>query len=173
MTDIGELEKKAWFRFFKLCFVSVYVLSVCAVLFLSYDSLPSKYVDYWDIHCSDGRTAPTRENSIYPIDGQITPDEDSKARKLCEHQISAPSLPPGFVVEQMPPLPPGSNRETAARRNFIPDEKNYSLAPQYATRGSYKEAAKTFILGLGIVILLGEFIRRSFLYVVAGKPFFS
>ena len=72
MTDIGELEKKAWFRFFKLCFVSVYVLSVCAVLFLSYDSLPSKYVDYWDIHCSDGRTAPTRENSIYPIDGQIT-----------------------------------------------------------------------------------------------------
>jgi len=173
MTDIGELEKKAWFRFFKLCFVSVYVLSVCAVLFLSYDSLPSKYVDYWDIHCSDGRTAPTRENSIYPIDGQISPDEDSKARKLCEHQISAPSLPPGFVVEQMPPLPPGSNRETAARRNFIPDEKNYSLVPQYATRGSYKEAAQNFILGLGIVVLLGEFIRRSFLYVVAGKPFFS
>ena len=144
MTDIGELEKKAWFRFFKLCFVSVYVLSVCAVLFLSYDSLPSKYVDYWDIHCSDGRTAPTRENSIYPIDGQITPAEDSKARKLCA----------------------GAPWE---------DEKNYSysLVPQYATRGSYRKAAQNFILGLGIVILLGEFIRRSFLYIVAGKPFFS
>src|SRR5215470_1217237 len=42
MTDIGELEKKAWFRFFKLCYVTAYVISVCAVLFLSYDSSPSK-----------------------------------------------------------------------------------------------------------------------------------
>ena len=160
MTDIGELEKKVWFRFFKLCYVSVYVVSVCAVLVLSYDTLPRKYVNYWDIRCSDGRTAPARENSIYPIDGQITPDEDAKARHLCD----LPPLPPGFVLDPPP---------TARSGGFIPDKKNYSLVPQYATRGSYKEAAQSFILGLGIVILLGEFIRRSFLYVVAGRPFFS
>src|SRR5262249_2025330 len=126
MTDIGELEKKAWFRFFKLCYVSVYVLSVCAVAFLSYDSLPTKYVDDWDIHCSDGRTAPTRENSIYPIDGQISPDEDSKARQLCAgpwNKYKRPAL------------------------NFIPDEKNYSLVAKHATRGSYKEAGKTLFWG--------------------------
>src|SRR5262250_1051014 len=119
MTDIGELEKKAWFRFFKLCFVSVYVLSVCAVLFLSYDSLPSKYVDCWDIHCSDGRTAPTRENSIYPIDGQITPDEDSKARKICEHQISHRRCHPALLWNKCHPYLKGLTVKP------LPDEISY------------------------------------------------
>jgi hypothetical protein len=147
MTEIDELEKKALFRFFKLCYVTVYVLSIGAVLALSYDSFPHNYVDYWDIHCSDGRRAPTRENSIYPIGGSISPDEDAKARGICARQLSGGGT-------------------------FIPDEKNYSLVPKYAIRGSYNEVGKILVLGLGIVILLGEFIRRSFLYVVAGKPFF-
>jgi len=107
------------------------------------------------------------------LTGKYRPTKILKPGSFVNTKFQHRRCHPGFVVEQMPPLPPGSNRETAARRNFIPDEKNYSLVPQYATRGSYKEAAQNFILGLGIVVLLGEFIRRSFLYVVAGKPFFS
>ena len=79
MPEVEDLGKKAWFRFFKLCYVFTYVALVFGVLLFAYSAL------------------------------------------------------------------------------------SYSII----------EAGKVLLWGLGTVILLGELIRRSFLYVVAGRPFFT
>lgn len=79
MIRVEELEKRAWYRFFKLCYVFTYIVLVSGVLFFAYGELPEDYI----------------------------------------------------------------------------------------------AAGKILLWGLGIVILLGELIRRSFLYVVAGRPFFT
>ena len=47
------------------------------------------------------------------------------------------------------------------------------LARERVERGSYGEAGQAFLLGLVTVIFVGELIRRSYLYIVAGIPFFS
>ncbi|MBI4529603.1 MAG: hypothetical protein HY695_37875 [Deltaproteobacteria bacterium] len=145
MVRTAELEKKAWYRFFKLCYVFAYVVSVCVVLLISYFDFPTEYIDSTSsiILCENGKRYLATANSIYPTSTELDSDDDQKARWLCFDIV-------GSVT-------------------FIPDEppRNYTFIPVKTTRGSYQP----LFWGLGIVIFLGEIIRRSFLYVVVGRPF--
>lgn len=166
-NHLKELEKKAWFRFLKLCYIFVYILAVAFVMVLAYGDLPRDYLDNWGsrIVCNSGMVYETSKNSIYPVNGNLDQEEDAKARKLCAYDITR------RMNEMIPPPPPGFVLEGSAVP--APTEKNYKLVTERKTRGSYKEVAKTLIWGLGTILFLGEVVRRSFLYVVAGKRFFS
>jgi hypothetical protein len=38
----------------------------------------------WAIHCSNGHVLSTLENSIYAINGELSPGEDHKVKALCD-----------------------------------------------------------------------------------------
>ena len=176
-NGVEELEKKTWFRFFKLCYIFVYVLAVAFVLFLVSFDLPKDYFDDWDsqIFCNNGKVYPTSGNSIYPHNGTLDQAGDAKAGKLCAgnifdqfDQIAREKQSKGIPPERLVPpedLPPD--------RYKLRTGTNYKLVTELKTRGSYKEVAKFLFWGLVIIWFLGEVVRRSFLYVAIGKKFFS
>lgn len=144
MTEVENLEKKAWYRFFKLCYLFAYVLSVSVVLFAAYQDRPTEYIDSDSsiIRCANGKEYSAGAISSYFARSQLDAYDDEKARKLC----TTPDLP----------------------LDVIELNKNYIFIPVKSIRGSYA----TLFWGFGTVILVGEVIRRSFLYVVAGRSFF-
>lgn len=171
----NELEKKAWYRFFKLCYGFGYVVSLTIAVAIGYSEFPVEYTDSDKsiIRCANGKEYPASTISSY-VNAALYLGTDEKARKLCEEpaqgeEIVGVELPDGRTVGVA--LPRGADPKIAIPRavaRIMAKDKNYTFIAVKAIRGSYE----TLFWGLGIVIFLGELIRRSFLYVVVGKPFF-
>jgi hypothetical protein len=153
MATDKNLQEKSWFRFVKLSYVLVYVALIAAVVVLAYIQLPYEYISDWEstILCSDGKAYKTGANSIYPSDGVLNTNGDIAARKLCAYNIV----------------------RDYSDQYQTPVDINYSLLPVRKTHGGYTQTAQTLFWGLAIVCLAGEIIRRSFFYVVTGRPFFA
>lgn len=178
MTE--NLEKKAWYRFFKLLYVFAYVLAVSVVLLIGYSELPTEYIDSHNsvIRCANGKEYSAGASSIYATgSGQLDASDDVKATKLCEDIFdrAAVDFHPPMAGKEVPleDIPEELRYKAGAEvpLGFVADisVKNYTFIPLKAVRGSYA----TLFWSLGTVILVGEVIRRSFLYVVAGRPFFN
>ena len=152
MTTVNDLERRAWYRFLKLCYALLYFICVALVVGYAYTSLPYEYLDDWNstIICTNGKSYPSGTNSIYVSEGRLNDDGDIDARKLCTYDVI----------------------RDYTNQYKTPKEKNYNLITLHATRGSYKEAGKILFWGLPVVYLVGELIRRSFLYVLVGQRFF-
>lgn len=152
------------------------------------------------IRCANGQTFSAGYNSIYSTEEQLDSNEDEKAKSLCSPRYvwgETLDLPDGGKVEIK--VPEGKDRQlevsnvkallqqgrfdsltyeshpsgiSVIRSKDWSDEMKagspkYHFIPVKAVRGGYA----TLFWGLGIVVLVGELIRRSFLYVVAGVPF--
>lgn len=165
MTDLNQLEKKAWYRFCKLCYGFAYAFALSFAVAIGYAAFPIEYIDSDEsiVVCASGSRHSARAISGYLSSSELSSFDDDKARKLCSSFEEKWLFEKGGWIYQDKltgeTLPPG----------VIPLEKDsdYIFIPVKAVRGGYG----TLLWGVGIVLFLGEIIRRSFLYVVAGKPF--
>jgi len=174
-----ELEKKSWFRFCKLCYGFAYVVSLMIAWAIGYAKFPVEYIDSDRsvIQCADGKQYSASAVSGYFFTSQLNSYNDEKARKLCTMpDIFDELMPdPKSAIAQRKDIFDELLPDTAANSKPEPSfdvieiNRNYTFISAKAVRGSYA----TLFWGLGIVVLAGEIIRRSFLYVVAGVPFFD
>lgn len=162
-----ELENRVWYRCCKLCYGFAYVIALSFAVALGYTARPVEYIDSDEsiIVCANGSSHSAREISGYFSSSELNSYADEKARQLCSGFEEKRLFEKGGWVYRDnltgEVLPPG----------VIPLERNsvYTFIPIKGVRGGYG----TILWGLGIVVLVGEIIRRSFLYVVAGIPFFD
>lgn len=99
----NELEKKAWYRFFKLCYGFGYIVSLVVAVAIGYSEFPVEYVDsdISIIRCANGKEYSARAISGYFVNNQLDSYDDEKARKLCEpnYKTVEVRLSDGRVVE--------------------------------------------------------------------------
>lgn len=192
MTDLNQLEKKAWYRFCKLCYGFAYAFALAFAVAIGYAAFPIEYIDSDEsiVVCASGSRHSARAISGYLSSSELDSFDDKKAKQLCSRDEKAAArgrfLTPDEVEEAMRPWEglQESNNSSLSVKNppnlsgtVVPDSdlppdlreqtKNYVFIPVKAVQGGYG----TLLWGVGIVLFLGEIIRRSFLYVVAGKPF--
>jgi len=191
MTEIQDLNKKAWYRLCKLCYGFVYVIALFVAAAIGYSDFPVEYVDSNKhiIRCANGKELPA--SAVLSLGNGGWEDVD-KAIELCSpikgFRSEAQEIVSGSPAWQM------SLRNSAGQRTYtyevtspagkkykLKSEKElsdveaysaviehyYTFIPGKTVRGGYA----TLLWSLGIVVFAGEIIRRSFLYVVAGIPF--
>lgn len=190
METIEELNSRAWYRFIKLTYILSYILFASGVSLVAY-STPARTTNA--IKCQSGVTFDIPDTSnIFNIFDEL------KAEEICK----MPPPPPGFKVDWATISPrknkmkvvefEGVKHEfpadatddeiraalsaTAPPRagqphiDFIPDPEPTKY--EVITKTSYRDTWQLLGYGFFAVVVLGEIIRRSFFYVVIGKPFF-
>jgi len=185
---VRELQKKAWFRFCKLAYVFGYIVSLTVAVVIGYSEFPVEYIDSDEsiVVCASGSRHSARAISDYFYSSELNSLVDEKARKLCTSEWAFEQevrLADDRTFKMGIPSWANLNVETSKITKLIEERKitdvfdiaalerkytDYIFIPSKAVRGSYA----TLLWGLGIVVLAGGIIRRSFLYVVAGVPFF-
>ena len=147
----GDLEHKPWYRFLKVLYLVIFILSFLSVVGIAWSEKPRRTIDgeLSSIACDNGKYYAPSKNSIWIIGDSLDYTDDNHARILCKYDT----------------LDFYSYRYS---NEFI--AKNYTLKPVY-TKTDYGSWLAYSFLGLAIVWLVLRIIKSAFFYVAVGsKP---
>lgn len=98
------------------------------------------------INCDNGQKYKVEDVSYVLTSNKLDDYEDKEARKLCAYGKDDLFSP-------------------------VPTSINYSLDLKIDNRFAWTKGAKNIFFGLLIVFIVFELIKRTFLYIAAGRPF--
>lgn len=156
MTTPLNLEEKVWYRLVKVIYIFFYIVACLIVALMAYSERPRTFVDSDRsfIICSNGISsayAAGKHRIGIGADGSVYSWDEPDAHKLCAYGII----------------------DDYRNQYATPPEKNYSVRVAYRHVGSRNAVLKVLVYGFLIVILTLEVIKRTFLYVAVGQPFFG
>lgn len=147
----GDLEYRAWYRFLKVLYLIIFILSILSVIGIAWLSKPSRTIDekLSSIACNNGKYYTPSKNSIWVIGDSLDYTDDQHARILCKYDTL------DFYNYRY------SNEYIA---------KNYTFKPVY-TKIDYGSWLAYSLIGLAVVWLVLRIIKLAFFYIVVGsKP---
>jgi hypothetical protein len=162
MEKRKELEAKPWYRFVKVLYILSYAVVLLFTVFVVYGQYkPYTSVDEsktW-ITCNYGnrRTFTAKQANIYImsnfLETKTLPNRDrTRIQELC-------GISQQEVQTSLNALYEGTGGEKAL----------FDISPSSTSYGSWGEFSKNLVIGLGIVFLIFEGIKRAFLYIVTGR----
>lgn len=150
-------EKKAWFRMSKVIYYLAAFLALLIVLVVAYSLRPSSHTytdgDKTIVACNNGKKVRNRIRYISE-NSDISFSDDIELKSLCKYGNS--DLITALEHQKQGELPVDRNY----RLEFYQTTNNY---------GSWEEAFATLLVGIPLVILVFEIIKRIFLYITIGK----
>lgn len=194
-TDLGQ---KAWYRLLKVVYFAAYILALSVIGSFAYTLRPTQVVDYEHstISCSSGDAYPLRRVSD-PCRSKEDFSEGSRCddvtRVLCAYGQGTEALGKA-IKEKYPQYAYLSDADLGKLvlgkflkgvfTDFlflqqldnpvpIPGEKNYAIEFTYETRGGWDVAIRGTLRGIALILVVFELLRRTFLYVVVGRRFFT
>jgi predicted nucleic acid-binding Zn ribbon protein len=141
-------ELKAWYRFLKVVYVLLFIVSVGFVCIVAFTTIPQRTLDgnLSMIKCENGKSYAPAKNSIYVYGDSLSYYDDQDARILCEYD--------------------STNYYSLTAASY----QNYTFAPAYI-EPDYSSWFFYTALALLIVWTILKLIRIGVQYVVlGGKP---
>lgn len=165
------LEKKRWYRFLKVVHIVFVIFLVLIAFAWAWSTKPKQIIDYANINCSNGHIFTSKEANIYLYNEEIDSYDDERIKNFCasdengrirvKNKISGKTgtmsleNPSSYLYEKLDAIP------------------TYNADFVYKTEGSWQAAITVFLKITIVGILFIEIIRRTLLYIVVGKSFFS
>ncbi len=145
--DRNKLKNKAWFRFFKLIYITAFSLSIVVFIFLSLKEIPEKSIDRERsfIKCDNGKKYFEEASSSYGYSDKLSIFNDQDARRLCAYTINY--------------------NDYLTKKNF---SKNYEFHPVY-TNPNYKEWLGYSFLSLVAILIFFKLVKFAFFYIAIGE----
>lgn len=166
MKTIYWLNEKLWYRLLKTIFVVVFILFILAtVLFVGNETKPKTYEDF-KITCNYGNKSSyfAHDNGIF-IDRNFNPLGLGGLSRLSDS-----------AKERMSALCENTKDELIEVATLVLSEQDpeplYKVEKEKYTEGNWLRFSFYILFTLIILLILFEFIRRSFYYVIFGtiKP---
>ncbi len=179
-----NLEKKRWYRFLKVVYIFFAIFLVYIAFAWAWTAKPESVVDYAKITCSNGYFVNSNDIDVSIFDETISSSDDEKIRLYC---VTDPDKLEGMQKALKLGISLGAIRERLSENfarkygatSFDPFKeggtpvKNYEVEYVYITHGSWTNFLLTFASISFFGFLFIEIVRRTLLYIIAGKSFFS
>lgn len=147
--SINDLEKKAWYRAFKIIYIIIILIAVLIVCAASWSTRPKPTLDEYNslIVCDNGKSYRPIQNDIYiyGYDTELSYYNDKDARVLCKYDTLNFSAYSDEVIA-----------------------KNYTFSPVY-NEAKYGSWFGQTLLALFVVWLFSYLVKACFLYIVIGQ----
>ena len=158
VTTNHDLESKIWYRLSKIIYIGFYIFFILSFLIPSYYSKPKIITekDKVKIKCNNGnefiKTIYSPINSIEDI--ETLDSHVFNPIRLCQYGDETTSY---YLWDKYP----------------TSSEKNYTIEFVTHLNKSWQDYLTNRVIVLTMIIVTFEIVRRSFLYIVARKRFFS
>lgn len=183
-----NLEKKRWYRFLKVVYIFSAIFLVYIAFAWAWTAKPENVVDYAKITCSNGYSVNSDDIDVSVFDETISPSDDEKIRFYCVTDLNKlegvqKALKLGVslkaIRERLYPVGTTITNEQFEMEMDLDaglignTNRNYEVEYVYITHGSWTNFLLTFTSISFFGFLFIEIIRRTLLYIIAGKSFFS
>ena len=149
MPSPNYLEQEIWYRLAKVIYIALCLIALSFVARLAYKEGRQIWEDRTTILCNDG--------SKYQ--GQHS---DTEARMLCAYGR------PGALLAAL------SSDLGEDNKYPVPRAKNYDIQPTFGQEDRWTALfIKVLCMGVFMVWLVPEALKRTFLYIAVGKRIFS
>lgn len=171
MKNEDSLEKKHWYRLLKVIYIFSAIFLVLIAFAWAWTAKPESVVDYAKITCSNGYSVNSNEIGVSFISETIFSSDDEKIRLYCvtnpdKLEAVQTALKLGVSLKAI------QERLSQENRPIGNANKNYEVEYVYITHGSWTNFLLTFASISFFGFLFIEVIRRTLLYIIAGKHFF-
>lgn len=168
------LEDRLWYRFLKVVYFLFLILVITSASLAVLISKPYSTVDYARITCSDGRVFNTDTMDLYLYSEYISTYNDEKIKMWCDSDSDGRIRVREKITGQTGTIPVESfnsiRYERIGRQSVTP---NYTPEFIYKIEGSWQTAFWWFVGIVFIGFILTEVIKRTLLYIIAGKRFLN
>jgi hypothetical protein len=180
MKTVAELNKKWWYRLLKVIFVGFLV--ICALISIASiweDSRPHEVSDY-RVDCvasyTNHATFYAHDAGVYPdlsITGTIystLSDYEKQIIKdkcdISQEEVSYSQQQALAYIQQQDALGATQKEiQDGVDTNYRP----YTITKAMKVEGSFGKVIGSSVLAIGIILIVGEIVRRIFYYIVLGS----